>query len=66
MLKKPEFRGFKKKKSCLLTEKSASIQNDGFSLLDDIDKKTDIYGNERSAVVGERSSVKKSRGISPL
>lgn len=55
MFKKPDFPGFRKKKSASAsqTKKTASIKNEGLSLLDDIDEETDINGNEKPATVGE-------------
>lgn len=55
MSKKPDFPGFRKKKSASAshTKKTTFIENEGLSLLDDINEETDINGNDKPAAVGE-------------
>lgn len=55
MFKKPDFPGFRKKKSASAShaKKTTFIKNEGLSLLDDIDEETDISGDEKPVAVGE-------------
>jgi hypothetical protein len=55
MFERPDFPGFRRKKSASAshTKTTTVIKNEGLSLLDDIDEETDINGNEKPATVGE-------------
>jgi hypothetical protein len=62
MFKKPDFPGFRKKKSASAsqTKKTTFIKNEGLSLLDDVDEETDTNGNEKPAAVGELCTGRES------